>query len=127
MFLAAFTSALQAYPQATQPNRAWLSRLPAAMCPHAEHRWLVYAAVTFSTRPGAFCSRRRTSTPQPEARMARLSPALARTFRPGAGAGTGSGTAANATCQRPARSRVTRNVFASRGTCRDQRNRTHPA
>jgi len=39
MFLAALTSALPVYPQATQWNRAWLLRLPAAMCPHAEHRW----------------------------------------------------------------------------------------
>jgi hypothetical protein len=46
MFLAAFTSALQAYPQATQRKRAWLSRLSAAMCPHAEQHWLVYAGLT---------------------------------------------------------------------------------
>jgi hypothetical protein len=52
MFLAAFTSALQAYPQATQRNRAWLSRLPAATYPHAEHYWLVYAGLIFSTRIG---------------------------------------------------------------------------
>jgi hypothetical protein len=45
MFWAAFTSALPAYPQATQQNRAWLSRLPAAMCPHAEQRWQVCDAV----------------------------------------------------------------------------------
>ena len=37
--------------------------------------------------------RRRSSTPQPDRRISRLSPALARTFRPG------SGTAAKATCQ----------------------------
>src|SRR5437879_3138486 len=54
MFLAAFTSALSAYPQAVQQKVAWLSRLSAATCPHAEHCWLVYAGLTFSTRPGAF-------------------------------------------------------------------------
>jgi hypothetical protein len=43
MLMAAFTSALQAKPQATQRYKAWLSRLPAAMCPHAEQRWLVKA------------------------------------------------------------------------------------
>jgi len=43
MLLAAFASALPAYPQAVQRNSAWLSRLSAAACPHAEHRWLVNA------------------------------------------------------------------------------------
>ena len=43
MFRAAFTSALSAYPQATQWKNAWFSRLSAATCPHAEHCWLVYA------------------------------------------------------------------------------------
>jgi hypothetical protein len=66
MFLAAFTSALQAKPQATHRKRAWLSRLSDAMCPHAEQRWLVNAGLIFSTRPGALSSRRRTSRPQPE-------------------------------------------------------------
>ncbi len=61
MFLAAFTSALQAYPQAVQANTAWLSRLLADTCPHAEQRWLVYAGGTFSTRPGALSSRRRAT------------------------------------------------------------------
>jgi len=41
MFLAAFTSALLAKPQATQAKIAWLLRLSAATCPHAEQRWLV--------------------------------------------------------------------------------------
>jgi hypothetical protein len=41
MFLAAFTSALQACPQAVQWKSAWLSRDLASTCPHAEHRWLV--------------------------------------------------------------------------------------
>ena len=86
MFLAAFTSALSAYPQVTQQNRAWLSRLPAAMCPHAEQRWLVYAGRTFSTRPGALSSMRRTSWPHPLARMPRFSPAFCRTLRPGSSA-----------------------------------------
>jgi len=41
-----FRAAFSVYPQATQRNRAWLLRLPAAMCPHAEQRWLVYARGT---------------------------------------------------------------------------------
>jgi hypothetical protein len=41
MFLAAFTSAFSVYVHATQVKSAWLSRLFAAMCPHAEHCWLV--------------------------------------------------------------------------------------
>ena len=43
------------------------------------------------------------------------------------GAGTGPGMAAKATCQRPARSIVTRKDFTPGGTGRDQRNRTQPA
>ena len=35
MFLAAFTSALQAKPQATHGDAAWLSRDSLAVCPHA--------------------------------------------------------------------------------------------
>ena len=42
------------------------------------------------------------------------------------GVSTGSGATANATCQRPARSRVTRNAFTPSGMRRDQRNRTQP-
>jgi hypothetical protein len=38
MFLAAFTSALQAKPQVTHAKRAWLLRLFDAMCPHAQQR-----------------------------------------------------------------------------------------
>jgi hypothetical protein len=83
MFLAAFTSAWQAKPQAVHRNRAWLSRESRSTCPHAEHRWLVNAGLIFSTRPGALSSSRRTSRPHPDPRMARFSPALARTFRPG--------------------------------------------
>jgi hypothetical protein len=41
MFMAAFTSALQAKLQATQAKRAWLLRLSAATCPHAEQRAVV--------------------------------------------------------------------------------------
>ena len=40
----------------------------------------LYAAFTFSTLPGAFCSSRATSRPQPDLRMPRLSPG-----RPSAG------------------------------------------
>src|SRR5690348_18118834 len=58
--------------------RSWLLRLSAAMCPHAEQRWLVYAAVTFSIRPGAFSSSLRTSSPQPDAAISRFSPAFCR-------------------------------------------------
>src|SRR5690242_10105394 len=83
MFLAAFTSAWQAYPQAVHTNRACLSRDLASTCPHAEHRWLVNAALTFSTRPGAFSCRRRTSRPHPDRRMPQFSPAFCRTRRPG--------------------------------------------
>jgi len=53
MFLAAFTSALQAYPQEMHRKAAWLSRDFRSTCPHAEHRWLVNTGLTFSTRPGA--------------------------------------------------------------------------
>jgi hypothetical protein len=73
MFLAAFTSALQAKPQAVHRKLAWLSRDFGSTCPHAEHRWLVNAGLTFSTRPGALPSSRRTSSPQPEARISRFS------------------------------------------------------
>ena len=83
MFLAAFTSAWQANPQAVHRKTAWLSRDPRSTCPHAEHRWLVNAALTFSTRPGAFSSRRRTSSPHPDRKMPRFSPAFWQTFRPG--------------------------------------------
>jgi len=41
MFLAAFTSAWQAYPQAVHRKTAWLSRDFPSTRPHAEHRWLV--------------------------------------------------------------------------------------
>ena len=84
MFRAAFTSALPAKPQAVHTKRAWLSRDSGSTCPHAEHRWLVKCGLTFSTRPGALSSSRRTSRPHPDRRMPRFSPALARTFRPGA-------------------------------------------
>ena len=84
MFLAAFTSALPAYPQDVHEKSAWLLRDSWSTTPHTEHRCDVYAALTLSTRPGAFCSSRVTSRPQPWARMARFRPALARTFRPGA-------------------------------------------
>jgi hypothetical protein len=84
MFLAAFTSAWQAYPQAMHRKTAWLSRDFGSTCPHAEHRWLVNAGLIFSTLPGAFSSRRRTSRPHPDRRMPRFSPDLARTLRPGA-------------------------------------------
>ena len=67
MFRAAFTSALQAYPQAVHANRAWLSRESASTCPHAQHRWLVNCGLTFSTLPGAFSASRRTSRPHPAA------------------------------------------------------------
>jgi hypothetical protein len=53
MFLAAFTSAWPAKPQAVHRKRAWLSRDLPSTYPHAEHRWLVNAGLTFSTRPGA--------------------------------------------------------------------------
>jgi len=72
MFLAAFTSALQAYPQAVHANCAWLSREFASTCPHAEQRWLVYAGLIFSTRLGALSCSRRTSRPQPDRRISRL-------------------------------------------------------
>jgi hypothetical protein len=84
MFLAAFTSAWQANPQAVHTKRAWLSRDSASTCPHAEHRWLVNAGLIFSTRPGALSSSRRASSPQPDRIIARFSPAFCRTFWPGA-------------------------------------------
>ncbi len=84
MFRAAFTSALQRKPQAVHTKRAWLSRDFAARCPHALQHCEVYAGFILSTRPGALSSSRRTSRPQPDARISRFSPALALTFRPGA-------------------------------------------
>jgi len=77
MLIAAFTSAWQAYPQAVHWKAAWLLRAFGSTCPHAEQRWLVNAGSTFSTRPGAFSSRRRASRPHPDRRMPRFSPALA--------------------------------------------------
>ena len=44
---------------------------------------VVYAGGTFSTLPGAFSSRRRTSIPQPEDWIALFSPAFCATFLPG--------------------------------------------
>jgi hypothetical protein len=41
MLMAAFTSALQAYPQAVHRKTAWLSRDFLSTCPHALQRWLV--------------------------------------------------------------------------------------
>jgi hypothetical protein len=84
MFRAAFTSAWSAKPQAVHTKRAWLSRDSASTCPHAEHRWLVNAGLIFSTRPGALSSSLRASSPQPDRRISRLSPAFCRTFWPGA-------------------------------------------
>ena len=84
MFLAAFTSALQAYPQAVHRKTAWLSRDFRSTCPHAEQRWLVNAGLIFSTRPGALSSSRRTSRPQPGPQDAPGSARPSgRTFRPG--------------------------------------------
>ena len=83
MFLAAFTSAWPAKPQAVHRNTAWLSRESRSTRPHAEHRWLVNAGLTFSTGPGALSSSRRTSSPHPERSISWFSPALARTLRPG--------------------------------------------
>jgi hypothetical protein len=59
--------------------------LATARCdvPAPEQRWLVYAGLTFSTRPGALSLRRRTSRPHPDRMISRFSPAFCRTFRPG--------------------------------------------
>src|ERR1035438_5813947 len=59
IFLAAFTSALPAKPQAVHRNTAWLSRESRSTRPHAEHRWLVNAGPIFFTRPGALSASRR--------------------------------------------------------------------
>ena len=69
MFLAAFTSAWQAYPQAVHRKTAWLLRDFGSTCPHAEQRWLVNAGLIFSTRPGAFSSKRRARKPQPDRKI----------------------------------------------------------
>src|SRR5665647_970635 len=53
------------------------------MCLQALQVCDVYAALTFSTRPGAFCSSRVTSRPHPDLRMPRLRPAFWATFLPG--------------------------------------------
>src|SRR5450631_1870271 len=71
------------FPQATHTNLAWLLRLPAAMCLQALQVCDVYAAFTFSTRPGTFCSNRVTSRPQPDLRMPRLRPVFCATLLPG--------------------------------------------
>src|SRR4029077_16601685 len=63
MFLAAFTSALQAKLQATQAKRAWLLRLSAATCPHAEPRWLLYAGPALLPRPRALACPRACPSP----------------------------------------------------------------
>ena len=78
MLTAAFTSACAWCPQATHRKTAWLSRFAGEQCPQTLQVCDVYAGLTRSTRPGALSWRRRTSSPQPWARMLRLSPALAR-------------------------------------------------
>jgi len=83
MLMLALMSALQVKPQAIQRNPAWLSREFLLIHPQALHRRLVYAALTISTRPRAFSRVRRTSRPQPWAKIARLRPDLAATFLPG--------------------------------------------
>ena len=50
MIWAALKSALAVYLQAWQQKSAWLSRLPAAVCPQATQRWLLNAGLTLSTR-----------------------------------------------------------------------------
>src|ERR1700692_3486553 len=83
MLRAAFTSALQAKLQAVHGNAAWLSRFSLATCPHALQRCDVYAAGTFSTRPGALSSSLEASSPQPDLPMPRFRPVFWATFRPG--------------------------------------------
>src|SRR5829696_9947993 len=83
MLHAAFTSALPVQAQTTQAKRAWLLRLSAATCPQTWHRCDVNAAGVLSTRPGAFCSRRVTTRPQPWPRMPLFKPAFCRTRFPG--------------------------------------------
>src|ERR1035437_5489485 len=83
MFMAAFTSAFALYPQATHTKVAWLLRLWAAMCLQELQVCDVYAALTFSTLPGAFCASRVTRSPHPDLRMPRLSPVFCATFLPG--------------------------------------------
>src|ERR1035437_1063617 len=81
--MAAFTSAFALCPQATHTKVAWLLRLSDAMCLQGLQVCDVYAALTFSTLPGAFCSSRVTRSPQPDLRMPRLSPVFCATFLPG--------------------------------------------
>src|ERR1035437_4469568 len=83
MFLAAFTSAFALCPQETHTKVAWLLRLWDAMCLQGLQVCDVYAALTSSTRPYAFCSNRVTSRPQPDLRMPRLRRAFCATFLPG--------------------------------------------
>ncbi|GAA3448084.1 hypothetical protein GCM10018955_75250 [Planomonospora venezuelensis] len=70
-----------------QAKTAWLSRDFASTVPHAEQRWEVYAGGTRTIREPlyrALCSRMVSRAPQPLARMARFSSALAATLTPGA-------------------------------------------
>src|ERR1035438_9041556 len=83
MFLAGFTSAFALCPQATHTKVAWLLRLSDAMCLQGLQVCDVYAALTFSTLPGAFCSSRAASRPQPDLRMPRSRPAFWAMFLPG--------------------------------------------
>ena len=105
------------------------------------HRGLRLAAAARATlRPGESCARR-SAAAAPPARTggtvqhlsggqggadldAPVDPHDRAGPRPWHGA---AGITANATCQRPARSRVTRKDLTPSGTGRDQRNRTQPA
>jgi hypothetical protein len=91
---------------------------------------LTLASFRSSRRSRTRCGARRpgqcSSSPVDRAALT-ATPRSTPTLSPVPGPLTGFGRTANATCQRPARSSFTRNDFTSCGTCRDQRNRTHPA
>jgi hypothetical protein len=111
---------LQAKPQDRQRKTAWLSRDLRSTDPHAlqrcgSRRW----------RPGL--SRGIFSSSPLESAALAATPRSKATTSPVPGPGIVPGTTANAMCQRPARSSVTRWDFTPRGTDLDHPNLTQPA
>src|SRR5260370_37898151 len=79
MLRAAFTSACDLYPHARQRNCACVTRFPAAICPHCEHRCEVWrGAAPPTTPPPPFALARRTprNNPPPPPGIDLFRPAL---------------------------------------------------